>query len=103
MNGVMVFSPQNKNLKPQTTKIFAKDVLPGNLIVLGTNIAVILNIVKIKIDCFDWYEITFLSKSKNPNCHLRKILNLLVLNTMNHLCQKINKILNFNLLKISFS
>jgi hypothetical protein len=59
----MVFSPQNKNLKPQTTKIFAKDVLPGNLIVLGTNIAVILNIVKIKIDCFDWYEITFLSKS----------------------------------------
>jgi hypothetical protein len=59
----MLFLGLKLNLKSQTTKIFAKDVLPGNLIVLGTNIAVILNIVKIKIDCFDWYKITFLSKS----------------------------------------
>lgn len=50
------------NLKPQTNRIFAKDLSPGNLIVFETSIVIVLSVVKIKLECFVRYQIIFLTK-----------------------------------------
>ena len=62
--GVMDSSGQKLNLKPQTIKIFAKDISPGNLILLGVvGIGLVLDI-KIKAKYSYMCCITFLIKDQ---------------------------------------
>lgn len=60
----MLFLDQKQNLKSQTTKIFAKDISPGNLIVLGNLGVTIVLSVKIKLKYSNMCCIIFLIKDQ---------------------------------------